>query len=140
MVRKGRNDKYSEKPVAGVAALVPAARDGSISRRETILAAAMARADCADARSRRRRALRGLLPVLGGLPRGLHRAAGDRRRERKALPRVLSHQLFTLHLLRLLRRSLSDLRDSAHARFRDERVQTPKPGLREGGPDDQRPR
>jgi len=36
--------------------------------------------------------------VLGGLPRGLHRAAGDRRRERKALPRVLSHQLFTLHL------------------------------------------
>ncbi len=29
----------------------------------------MARADRADARSRRRRALRGLLPVFGGLPR-----------------------------------------------------------------------
>src|SRR5215475_7865721 len=118
--------------MAGAAALVPAARDSSISRREALPAPAMARADCADARSRRRRALRGLLPVLGGLPSGLHRAAGDRRSGRKALSGVLSHQLFALHLLRLLRRSLSDLCDSAHARLRDERVQTPKSGLREG--------
>src|SRR4030095_9318421 len=95
-----RDDQYSEKSVAGAAAHLPAARDGSISRREALPAAAMARADCADARSRRRRAMRGLLPVFGGLPRGLHRAAGDRGRERKALPGVLPDQFLTLHLLR----------------------------------------
>src|SRR5262245_39149594 len=71
-------DQYSEKSVAGAAAHVRAARDRSISRREALSAAAMAGADRADARSRRRRALRGLLPVFGRLPRGLHRAAGDR--------------------------------------------------------------
>src|SRR5262245_23781153 len=80
------DDQYSEKSVAGAAARFPTARDGSIPRREALPAAAMARADCADARSRRRRALRGLLPVLGGMPRGLHRPAGDRGRERKTLP------------------------------------------------------
>src|SRR5262245_60887684 len=124
------DDQYSEKSVAGAAAHVPAARDGSISRRKALPAAAMARADRADARPRRRRALRGLLLVFGGLPGGLHRAAGDRGRERKALPGVFSDQFLALHLLRLLRGGLPDLRDSAHARLRDERVQTPKPGLR----------
>src|SRR4029434_10170052 len=110
-----RDDQYSEKSVAGAAAHIPSARDGSISRREALPSAAMARADRADARAGRRRALRGLLPVFGGLPRGLHRAAGDRGRERKALPGVLSHKFLALHLLRLLRGGMSDIRDSAHA-------------------------
>src|SRR5262247_1036513 len=88
------DDQYPKKSVAGAAAHVRAARDGSISRREALSAAPMARADRAEARSR-----------------------------------VLSHQLLPLHLLRLLRGGLSDLRDSAHARLRNGRVQTPKPGL-----------
>jgi NAD-dependent dihydropyrimidine dehydrogenase PreA subunit len=35
---------------------------------------------------RRRRTLRGLLPLRGGLPGGLHRAAGHRGRNRARLP------------------------------------------------------
>jgi hypothetical protein len=38
-------------------------------------------------------------------------------------------QLLTLHLLRLLRGCLPDLRDPAHARFRDERVRAAQHGL-----------
>ena len=86
-------------------------------------AAALARADRPDARPRRRRALRGLLPLRRRLPGGLHRAPGDRGRARPALPGVLPHQLLALHLLRLLRGGLPDLRHPAHARLRDERVQ-----------------
>ena len=86
------------------------------------LAAALARPHHPVARSGRRRALRRVLPVRGRLPGRLHRAAGDRGRARPALPGVLPHQLLALHLLRLLRGGVPDLRDPAHARFRDERV------------------
>ncbi len=100
--------------------------------------AALARAHRAHPRPRRRGALRGLLPVRGGLPGGLHRAAGDRGRARPALSGVLPHQLLALHLLRLLRGGLPDLRDPAHAGLRDGRVRAPESGLREGGPADRR--
>ena len=85
-------------------------------------AAALARADHPLARPGRRGALRGLLPVRGRLPGGLHRPAGDRGRARPALPGVLPHQLLALHLLRLLRGGLPDLRHPAHAGLRDGRV------------------
>ena len=60
-------------------------------------------------------------------------------RGRAALPGVLPHQFLALHLLRLLRGGLPDLRHPAHARLRDERVQPQEPGVREGRPAHRRP-
>ena len=83
-------------------------------------------------------ALRGVLPVFGGLPGGLHRAAGDGGRKRPTLPGILPDQFLALHLLRVLRGGLPDLRHPAHAGFRDGRVRAPEPGVREGAPAHQR--
>ena len=51
-----------------------------------------------------------------GLPGRLHLAAGDGGRDGPALSGVLPDQLLALHLLRLLRGGLPDLRHPAHAR------------------------
>ncbi len=112
---------HAEKLWRSSCTLSPAG-DGPVPGAEALPAAAVARADHPLARPRRRGALRGLLPLRRRLPGGLHRPAGDRGRARPALPGVLPHQLLALHLLRLLRGGLPDLRHPAHARLRDERV------------------
>ena len=66
--------------------------------------------------------------------------AGDRRRARPPLSGVFPHQFLALHLLRILRGSMPDLRHPAHAGLRNGRIQPPEPGLRKGRPADQRPR
>ena len=55
-------------------------------------------------------------------------------------PALVPHQLLALHLLRLLRGGLPDVRDPADPRLRDERVRPAQHGIREGGPADRRHR
>ena len=82
--------------------------------------------------------MRGLLPVCRRLPGGLHRLAGDSRLNRAEVFGLFPDQFLAMHLLRLLRGSLPDLRHPVDAGFRDGRVQPAEPGLRERGFADQR--
>ena len=66
----------------------------------------------------------------------LQKAAASRR---PALPGLVQDQLLSLHLLRVLRGGVSDLRDPAHPGLLHERVPAGEHGLRERGPADQRP-
>ena len=77
----------------------------------------LARKDRAHARPRHGRAVRGVLPLRGRVPGGLHFAASHRRRARAPLPGVFPYQLLALHLLRLLRRSVPHVCHPAHSRF-----------------------
>ena len=70
-----------------VPAPLPPPRHGPVPGRGRLPAAALPRSHRPHARPRRRRALRGLLPVLGRLPGRLHRPAGDRGRARGAATR-----------------------------------------------------
>ena len=119
---------------------VPQAGDGAVSGREAIPGAAISRPHHSFARSGRRRALRGVLSLRGGLPGGLHCPAGDRRSHRPALSGIFPHQFLALHFLRILRGGVPDVCHPAHSRFRDGRVQSAEPGVRKAGPADQRPR
>ena len=59
--------------------------------------------------------------------------AGNRGRARPEVSRILSHQFFPVHFLRILRRGLPDLRDPAHARLRDGGMEAGQPRVRKGG-------
>ena len=98
------------------------ARDDSVSRTKGLPVAPLSRPHCSDPRSRRRRTLCRLQSLRRGLSGGLYRAPGNGRRAWQEIPGILSHQLFPLHFLWLLRRSLPHICDSAHAGFRDGRV------------------
>ena len=73
-------------------------------------------------------------PVFGGLPRKLHFDGGCGKAGWTALRGMVSNQLRPLHLLRVLRRSLPDLGNSAHYRFRILKRRHPLFCLRKGEP------
>ena len=93
-----------------------------VSRREALSAAALARAR-SSSRATRTAASAAWPATCARWPARWTASPSRRPRTRRpALPGVLPHQLLALHLLRLLRGGLPDLRHPAHAGLRDERV------------------
>src|SRR5512135_1650263 len=100
-------------------ALPAEAGNDPLPRGETGYAAAVEGTNYPLARPGWRRAVCRLLPLRCSLSGGLYLAPGHPGRPWQTLSGILSHKFLALHLLRLLRRSLPDLRDPAHARLRD---------------------